>query len=138
MLEKTVYELLSEVIQGISSNLNKKALKEVIQHNPCSDYNELLKAYYDRVHRMKKSNYTFYEFVSINDFEDENEFKAFLKDNNMKWYKNKYNYDINNLQPIKQKNTGFIILVNNGYTTYGSYLFNVNEFIEYNKIEVIE
>ena len=58
MLEKTVYELLSEVIQGISSNLNKKALKEVIENNPYSDYNELLKAYYDRVHRMTENNYT--------------------------------------------------------------------------------
>ena len=139
MLQKTVYELLSEVIQGISGNLNKKALKEVMEDNNNEDYNIILKAYYDRIHRVNNhGRYYFSEFASVDEFGSEEEFKEFLKDNGVKWYKSKYNYNMNELQPIKQKNTGFVMLVNNGFITHGHYLFDVNEFIKYNHIEVIE
>jgi hypothetical protein len=138
--EMTVYEMLEKVVSGISSNVNKKALKEIVKNNYSdmfdNDYNYILKAYYDRVHRMTYKN-TFTEFITIDDFENENDFKQYIKDNyNIKWYKKQYNYNMHALEPIKQKNTGFIIAFNNGFMSRGSYLFNVNKFINVNNIVI--
>ena len=139
MLKMRKKEVLTHVIKGISKRLNKKALNEVLEMNKYQyDMNELLKAYYDRVHRMNNDR-IFYEFLSVHDFDNISEFKTYIKENyNMKWYKKDYDYNINTLQPIKQKNTYFIIVKNNGFVSHASYLFNVYDFIDYNNIVIID
>ena len=135
-MKKTVYDLFYEVIEGVSGKVNKKALHEILDNNQyCYDYNYLLMSYYNRIHGVKNTS-NFMGFISINDFNDIVEFKDYIKLNyNSKWYKNDYDYK--NIGKCKQKNTGLLIGFHNGSHVWSSWVFNVDEFIEVNNIEVI-
>jgi hypothetical protein len=138
MKKMSRFEVLETVINGMSRKVNKKALKRALDfHNDRKNLNYALKHYYEDIHSIN-NGFRYYEFVSVNDFNNIDEFKTFLKGYNVKWYKTPYNYNMNNLQAIKQKNTGFVMVYSNGYYSHGSYLFDVNTFIDENDIEVME
>ena len=126
----SVTELLTEVITGISSRINKKALKEVTadfyQHG---DLNGTLKAYYERVHRHAPD---FYEFMELKTPEDYEEIK---EDYGAKIYRKPYNYKRGQLEPIRQRNTGFGMVYGYHWMPRWSYLFNVCEYVRINRLK---
>lgn len=136
-------DVFKVVIEGLSSNINMKALNEVLEgvtsdNLRYNDLNELLYNYYMRAH-YRKNDFHFKDFISSDDFSNLDEFKDYVKNEGAKWYKKMYDYNINNLQPIKQKNTKMVMVYSNGFYNHVSYLFNMYEFIQVNniKIEVI-
>ena len=126
----SVTELLEEVITGISSRINKKALKEVTedfyQHG---DLNGTLKAYYERVHRHAPD---FYEFMKLKGVLDYLEIK---QDYGAKIYKKAYNYKRGQLEPIRQRDTGFGMVYGYHWMPRWSYLFDVNEYVRVNRLK---
>ena len=134
--EMTLNEVMTEVIIGVSNRINKKALKEVIAANECNrDYNDILFAYYQRVHRNDDD--LSFEFIYQANFKDSKEFKAYCKEYfNTRFFVKTYDYK--NIKPIKFYNTGLIIGYNNGWRSWSSFAFNMYQYIETNKIEVVE
>jgi len=124
----SVTELLTEVIIGISSRINKKALKEVTEDfHQHGDLNGTLKAYYERVHRHAPD---FYQFMELNnpDLEIKEDYGA-------KIYKKAYNYKRGELEPIRQRDTGFGMVYGYGWVNRWSYLFDVNEYVRVNRLK---
>ena len=126
-------ELLSEVIDGISSKLNRKALDEVLDSS--HDLNEVLYNYYQRAHYISPESRTYYSFESVDLSQSED--VEYLEDLGAKKYRKAYDYTRGNLEPIRQRNTGFGAEVSNGWTSRWSWLFNVYKYIEHNSINVI-
>jgi hypothetical protein len=135
MIEMTLHEVLFEVIIGLSSKINKKALKRAIEEHQ-GDYNHTLKRYYDLAHYIKEDNRIWYDFIWLESEEDYNYIKSLHYP--PKRYKKLYNYKRGELEPIRQKDTRFGMEVSNGYYHRFSYLFDVYQYIEMNDIHVID
>lgn len=137
MIKLNERELFTEVIEGISARINKKALSEVLDEHGGCDLNETLRKYYERAHYL--SNERKREFVEYMLYEDEEDFE-FIKESTtygVKRYKKAYNYARGQLEPIRQRSTGLIGLYSNGFTSWASYMFDVNEYVRINKIKVL-
>jgi hypothetical protein len=128
--ELHIEELLTEVIIGVSSRINKKALKEVTEDfHQHGDLNGTLKAYYNRVHGHAPD---FYEFKELNSPEDYLEIR---QDYGAKIYRKPYNYKQGQLEPIRQRDTGFGMIYGYHWVPHWSYLFNVDEYVRVNRIK---
>jgi len=135
MLNLTTQEVLTEVIIGMSSKINKKALRETIEeYSDCRDLNEVLFQYYQRVHRIEQSSYNLHDFQEIN-LEDPDDVE-YLQSLGAKKYKKPYDYTRGYLQPVKQKNTGFGAELVFGWVSRWSWLFNVYKYLEVNNINI--
>jgi|LGOV01.1.fsa_nt_gb hypothetical protein len=135
----TLNELLTEIIKGISSKINKKALNEILSGPGCTDLNEYLFKYYNRVHGIKLQSNLSYEFISMLDADDEKEFNEYIKENyNARIYKQQYNYNCLEPYPIKFKYTGLVIGYNNGFTRWAQWAFDVNQYVKHQQIIVIQ
>ena len=143
MKNMQLYDMFETVILSISNGrLNKKALKETLEDfrnkfmlyaEDGESFNHALFSYYEKVHGQKDSmkKQAFMNLYCTADYE-------FIKEcYNAKRYKNKYDYSIMNLQPIRQKDTAFGIEYSNkfGHTSF-SYAFDMLQFIRKNNIHV--
>ena len=135
MIDLTLEETLIEVIFGISSKVNKKALKRAIDED-LDDYNHTLKTYYDLAHYIKEDNRIWYDFIRLESEEDYQYIKSLHYP--PKRYKKHYNYKRGELEPIRQKDTRFGMEVSNGWYNRFSYLFDVYQYIEINDIRIID
>jgi len=135
MIEFKKRDLLIEVIEGVSSRINYKALDRALSYD-VDDLNYTLKRYYDEAHYIKENNFMFWEFMELNDEEDYQYIKSFSYP--PKRYKKLYNYKRGELTPIKQRDTRFGMEFSNGFYTRFTYLFNVYEYVSLNKIKVID
>jgi len=135
MIDLTIEDVLIEVIFGISSKVNKKALKRAIDED-LDNYNYTLKRYYDLAHYVKDDNLIWFEFINLNDEEDYQYIKSLHYPS--KRYKQPYNYKRGELEPIRQKDTRFGMEYSNGWYNRFSYLFDVYQYIELNNIRIIE
>jgi len=129
-----LYDLMEEIILKVSSKVNKKALREVLENfDDWDDLNYILINYYNRVHRVKNDNLV--DMVYLEDFENEEEFITEIKNlYNAKIYKNKYDYE--NGGKIAQKNTGLVLIYDNGFRTWSSWAFDVYKYLVAKGLEV--
>ena len=122
-----LYDLIEEVIFKVSSRVNKKALREVIQCELANsrhvDYNDILRKYYERVHRMG-SDVQFLQYLHVEDEEDMQD----VRDEGGKAYKTPYDYL--NGGKIKQKNTGLVMLYTNGWWRRAQWAFDVEKYMQ--------
>jgi hypothetical protein len=143
MKDIKIFDLYQDIINGISSKFNKKALKHVLEyekeniisHYQDDKYNDILRLYYLKSRYQDLHDPNFQVYINI---QDEKDLQDLKQDYRIKRYKTKYNYDKDALQPIKQKNTGLLIEYCNGFTTYFSYGFDVYQYIAFNNYNVIE
>lgn len=143
MKNMQLYDMFETVILSISNGrINKKALNETLHgfeykfmmHPFDGDsFNYALFSYYQKVHRQKTlhSQIAFMNLYCTSDYE-------FIKRHyNAKRYKNKYDYSIMNLQPIRQKDTAFGIEYKHSNRNESfSYAFDMLKFIRTNNIHV--
>jgi len=66
MIELKKRNLLIEIIEGVSSRINFKALDRALSYD-LDDLNYTLKRYYDEAHYIKENNFMFWEFMELND-----------------------------------------------------------------------
>jgi len=132
MIKLTERELLSEIIEGISAKINRKALDEVLDSS--FDLNEVLYNYYQRAHYLKPDPHYYYSFESV-DLSDAQD-SDYLKELGAKRYRKAYDYTRGNLEPIRQRNTGFGAEWSTGWVSGWRWLFDVYKYIEHNNIHV--
>lgn len=136
MIQLSEKELLKEVIEGISARINIKALNEVIDEHGGGELNDTLRKYYERAHYLSDERKR--DFVEYMLYEDAEDFD-FIKESTtygVKKYKKPYNYKRGKLKPIRQRSTGLVGLYSNGFIAWGSYMFDVDEYVRINKIDV--
>ena len=127
MKKITLYDLMEEVIFKVSGKVNKKALKGVTENfDDWDDLNYILINYYNRVHRYQNN---IVDLVYLEDFENETDFNNEIKTYyNARIYKNKYDYV--NGGKIMQKNTGLVLVRNNGFMIWSQWAFDVYKYME--------
>lgn len=136
MIQLNEKELLKEVIEGVSARINIKALNEVIDEHGGGELNDTLRKYYERAHYLSDERKR--DFVEYMLYEDDEDFD-FIKESTtygVKKYKKPYNYKRGELQPIKQRSTGLVGLYSNGFIAWASYMFDVDEYVRINKIDI--
>ena len=135
MIKLTTKDVLSEIITGVSNKLNKRALQRAIDLE-YYDLNETLFAYYKDVNRLDHLELLGFHDVDTSDPED----IEFIKSMGGRIYKKPYNYKRGQLQPIRQKNTGFIAELKAfpGFRTWSSWLFDCYSYLSINDIELID
>lgn len=137
MIKLNERELFTEIIEGISARINKKALSEVLDEHGGCDLNETLRKYYERAHYVSDESKRY--FIDYMLYEDDEDFDFIKKSTSygLKRYKKPYNYTRGELSPIRQRSTGLVGLYSNSFTTWASYMFDVNEYVRINKIKVL-
>lgn len=136
MIKLNEKDILKEVIEGVSARINMKALNEVVEEYGGGELNETLRKYYERAHYLSDERKR--DFVEYLFYEDGEDFD-FIKESTtygVKKYKKAYNYARGELQPIKQRSTGLVGLYSNGFIAWASYMFDVDEYVRINKIDV--
>ena len=134
MRKITRFELYTEVIGGMSARVKKKALREAL--NEARGLNDVLVYYYKRVHGGGGRVYE--ELVYASDFSSHEDFIQYIKDSyNAKRFKKAYNY-AEEVAPVKQKDTGLFMGRTNGFYRAGSYVFDMYQYVDAQKIELID
>lgn len=136
MIQLNEKELLKEVIEGVSARINIKALNEVIDEHGGGELNDTLRKYYERAHYLSDERKR--DFVEYMLYEDDEDFD-FIKESTtygVKKYKKPYNYKRGKLEAIKQRSTGLVGLYSNGFIAWASYMFDVDEYVRINKIDI--
>lgn len=130
-------ELFTEIIEGISSRINKKALNEVLEEHGGGDLNETLLKYYERAHYLSDERKR--DFIEFMYYEDDEDFESIKESTTygVKRYKKPYNYKRGELSPIRQRSTGLVGLYSNGFVSWASYLFDVYEYVRINNLKVL-
>jgi hypothetical protein len=130
------FEFLETVIKGVSSKVNKKALKEVIEDNETKSLNGVMFEYYQRINSINKASQVnnHIEFVYREEFENNKDFEDYIKETfSAKRYKTPYNYK--HLGKVKQRNTGLFIGYYHAYGNhYGFYAFDCNQYAKVNNL----
>ena len=132
--------LYTEIIEGVSGKVNKKALNEVLKdyldfQASYIDLNELLFNYYSRIKSTTSKESYSVEILTENDFNSKEEFNNYIKEYyNAKIFKNEYDYKA--LGKVKQKYTGLVIGYSNGFVSWCSPGFNVYEYMRVNDIRI--
>lgn len=132
------FEFLERVIKGVSSKVNKKALKEVIENSGGKSLNGIMFNYYERINSINKASQVnnHIEFVYREEFENNKDFEDYIKETfGAKRYKTPYNYK--ELGKVKQRNTGLFIGYYHAYGNhYGFYAFDCYKYAKENNINI--
>lgn len=135
MIKLTTKDVLTEIITGVSRKLNKKALQRALDLEHY-DLNDTLFTYYKDVNRLDYMELLGFHEVDTKDPEDVD----YIRSMRGRIYKKPYDYRRGHLEPIKQKNTGFVAELMNasGFMTWTSWLFDCYKYLSINDIELID
>lgn len=144
-----LHDMFETVILSISNGrINKTALDETLKDfrykymrypSDGESFNKALFKYYNRIRYVDRhETRVTAQFVNLYCTED---YETIKNEYDAKRYKNKYDYSIMNLQPIRQKDTAFgivyTVMSDYGVSHSFSYAFDMLQFIHTNNIHVI-